>query len=96
METISNGQPFLRIVAAAAVIGTLGFVCGYFGPLYLLKDAGVGPVTGFFIGPLGAAIGVATAMHSSRNPKTAKQFVCRLLIVSSIFAAATIVLVALQ
>jgi uncharacterized membrane protein YeaQ/YmgE (transglycosylase-associated protein family) len=52
-----------RIVGAlvgALLVGALGFLCGFFGPLIFTPEANQGPLLGIFItGPLGAVLGAA-------------------------------------
>jgi hypothetical protein len=56
----------------ALIVGGIGFVGGFFGPLVLAPDANQGPLLGIFItGPLGAilgAIGGAIYSVASRPP----------------------------
>jgi hypothetical protein len=59
------------IVTGAAVVGGIGFVAGFFGPLLIAPGANQGPLLGlFFTGPLGivaGAIGGAVYALSRRN-----------------------------
>ena len=52
------------------VLGGIGFVLGFFGPLVLAPDANQGPLLGIFItGPAGFVVGtLAGAIVSSRKP----------------------------
>ena len=46
------------ILVGAVVLGGIGFVVGFFGPMYADPGAAQGPMLGiFFTGPLGALIG---------------------------------------
>ena len=46
------------ILKGALIVGAIGFVAGFFGPLILAPDANQGPLLGIFItGPLGAVVG---------------------------------------
>jgi hypothetical protein len=49
-------------MVAAVTFGIFSFLVGYFGPLYLLKDAGVGPISGFFFAPAGIAVGTVCSV----------------------------------
>ena len=43
-----------------AIVGTAGFVAGFFGPMILVPSANQGPLLGILItGPVGAAVGFA-------------------------------------
>lgn len=46
------------ILTGAVVLGSIGFVGGFFGPILLTPDANQGPLLGIFItGPLGFVLG---------------------------------------
>jgi hypothetical protein len=48
----------MSIVRGAVVVGTLGFVAGFFGPIIFTPKANQGPLLGIFItGPLGVIVG---------------------------------------
>ena len=96
MESVSNTKLFLLATGAAIAVGTIGFVCGYFGPLYLLAEPGVGPVTCLFTAPIGAGIGFAAAVHATVSELSGRRFCYRLLAVSLLFAAGVITLVLVQ
>jgi outer membrane lipoprotein SlyB len=53
----------------ALVLGGLGFVAGFFGPMILAPEANQGPMLGIFItGPAGAVIGaIAGAWYAKRR-----------------------------
>jgi hypothetical protein len=54
IKTLFNGG-----CLGAVVLGGIGFVGGFFGPMLLTPDANQGPMLGIFItGPLGAILGV--------------------------------------
>ena len=43
----------------AVILGGIGFVAGFFGPILFTPDANQGPLLGIFItGPLGAILGL--------------------------------------
>lgn len=49
---------FLHGVIGAALLGGVGFIGGFFGPMILALDANQGPLLGIFItGPLGFILG---------------------------------------
>jgi cation transport ATPase len=96
MNAISNGKLLLRVMTAAIGVGLLGFICGFFGPLYLLRNAGVGPITAFFAAPVGLFIGTATAVQGCAAGLTGRRYAYRMLAVAAIFAAATLTFVMLQ
>jgi hypothetical protein len=96
MEAISNTQSGVRMITGAIAMGLVGFVCGYFGPLWLLPDPGVGPLTAIFTIPAGVLIGTLTAIHSSMRGLTTRKFVYRMLGVALVFAAATLAIVVTQ
>jgi len=55
------------------IVGGIGFVFGYFGPLIWAPDANQGPLLGIFItGPLGFVVGLAAGVvvQLRKNPKT--------------------------
>jgi hypothetical protein len=96
MESVSNTKLFLRAMGAAVAVGTLGFVCGYFGPLYLLPDPGVGPLTALFAAPIGACIGLTTSVYATVSGLSGRRYSYRLLAVALLFAAGVITLVIAQ
>jgi hypothetical protein len=96
MRDISNARLLLRAMIAAAIFAVVGFGCGFFGPLYLLADAGVGPVTGFLAAPMGASLGVATAVYVSTTVQSDTQYARRLLAVLVAFATVILLVVLLQ
>ncbi|WP_376690612.1 hypothetical protein [Wenzhouxiangella sp. EGI_FJ10409] len=52
------GGPLPSMLIGASVLGGLGFVIGFFGPLILAPEANQGPLLGIFItGPLGIVLG---------------------------------------
>jgi len=53
------------MLAGAAVLGAVGFTCGFFGPIVLSPEANQGPLLGIFItGPLGVVVGAALGLLS--------------------------------
>ena len=49
---------FASIALGAIIVGAVGFVAGFFGPIIFAPDANQGPMLGIFItGPLGFLIG---------------------------------------
>jgi hypothetical protein len=51
-------SPFQSGCLGALVVGTVGFVAGFFGPMILNPSANQGPMLGIFItGPGGAVLG---------------------------------------
>lgn len=96
METISNLRLLVRLLVASAAFAIIGFSCGYLGPLYLLRDAGVGPVTGFFMAPLGVLIGAVAAVWGSVKGYKPPEYAARLGMVAAVFAAAIVALVLVQ
>ena len=49
---------FVHALLGAAILGGLGFIGGFFGPLIFAPEANQGPLLGIFItGPLGALLG---------------------------------------
>ena len=53
----------------AAIVGGLGFVLGFFGPMLLAPEANQGPMLGLFVtGPAGVVIGaIAGAVYAKRR-----------------------------
>mgnify|MGYP005854265381 CR=1 FL=1 len=53
----------------AAIVGGLGFVLGFFGPMLLAPEANQGPMLGLFVtGPAGVVIGaIAGALYARRR-----------------------------
>jgi hypothetical protein len=48
-----------RAVRPALIVGGIGFVAGFFGPMILKPDANQGPMLGIFItGPIGFLLGL--------------------------------------
>jgi hypothetical protein len=56
-ETMNSG-PWATAGLGAAIIGAIGFIGGFFGPIVFTPDANQGPLLGLFItGPLGVVVG---------------------------------------
>lgn len=59
----SNAQSRKRsgvTLAGGAILGAIGFIAGFFGPLVFTPANNLGPLLGFFLtGPLGFIVGVA-------------------------------------
>jgi hypothetical protein len=87
METVSNLAFTFRVVVAAVLFTTVGFISGYFGPLYLFQDAGVAPVTGYFAAPVGTLVGIVAAVWGSMKGFKPAGYALRLAIIAMIFAA---------
>lgn len=52
-------KTFGRILLPAFVVGGIGFIAGFFGPILLTPEANQGPLLGIFItGPLGFVFGL--------------------------------------
>jgi hypothetical protein len=96
MEPISNTALLVRILSSVVIVGGVGLVCGYLGPLYLLTDPGVGPLTALFTAPIGVAIGVAVAVWSAIAGISGRKYVYCLVTAAVVFAVATLVLVVVQ
>lgn len=53
-----TGGPFVTAGLGAAIVGAIGFIGGFFGPIIFAPDANQGPLLGLFItGPLGVVVG---------------------------------------
>jgi hypothetical protein len=70
----ATGSPLQRGCLGAVVVGTVGFVGGFFGPMLLAPSANQGPMLGIFItGPGGAVLGfiggVAHALARQRRER---------------------------
>jgi hypothetical protein len=67
----AEGSTSVSVMAGlgAVIVGGLGFVLGFFGPMILAPGANQGPMLGLFItGPAGAVIGaVAGAVYAMRR-----------------------------
>ena len=96
IENVSNLTFAVRVITATIVFTVVGFISGYFGPLYLLPDAGVGPLTGFFAAPVGAFIGILAAMWGSMKGFKPAGYVGRLAIIAIFFASLILAVVVLQ
>jgi len=48
---------FVWGIMGALAGGAIGFIAGFVGPLVLSPDDNLGPMLGFFTGPLGVAVG---------------------------------------
>lgn len=57
--------PISSMSLGAVILGTVGFIGGFFGPIIFMPEANQGPLLGIFItGPLGFILGaVAGAIH---------------------------------
>ncbi|MEX0922275.1 MAG: hypothetical protein WDZ84_05830 [Rhodovibrionaceae bacterium] len=60
----------LRVLGTALLLGLIGFVLGFFGPMLLAQDANQGPLLGIFItGPGGLLLGlVVGVIRELRRP----------------------------
>lgn len=57
-EKISNGLA-THIILGGIIIGSIGFILGFFGPIIFSPDSNQGPLLGIFItGPLGFLMGL--------------------------------------
>jgi hypothetical protein len=61
------------MVLGGVIVGGIGFVAGFFGPIIFTPEANQGPLLGIFItGPLGfifgALVGLAISLIPSRKP----------------------------
>lgn len=67
----AEGSTSVAVMAGlgAAILGGLGFVAGFFGPMILAPQANQGPLLGLFItGPAGVVIGaIAGALYVKRR-----------------------------
>ncbi|HET7111608.1 MAG TPA: hypothetical protein VFI41_12095 [Gemmatimonadales bacterium] len=53
-----DGGPFVTAGIGAAIVGAIGFIGGFFGPIIFTPDANQGPLLGLFItGPIGVVVG---------------------------------------
>jgi hypothetical protein len=67
----AEGSGSVAVMAGlgAVILGGLGFVAGFFGPMILVPQANQGPMLGLFItGPAGVVIGaIAGAVYAKRR-----------------------------
>jgi hypothetical protein len=67
----AEGSTSVAVMAGlgAAILGGLGFVAGFFGPMIFAPEANQGPMLGLFItGPAGVVIGaIAGAIYAMRR-----------------------------
>jgi hypothetical protein len=64
-----DGPVGARALRGAALLGSIGFVAGFFGPMLLAPDANQGPLLGLFVlGPGGALAGALLGVMSGRPP----------------------------
>jgi hypothetical protein len=57
-----------RVLMYALVFGGIGFIAGFFGPIYLAPEANQGPLLGIFItGPGGFLFGLLYGLIKSRT-----------------------------
>ena len=58
MENVRENGLLALTFGGALAVGTIGFVCGFFGPMIFAPEANQGPLLGLFItGPLGFVAG---------------------------------------
>lgn len=75
----------------AAVLGAVGFACGFFGPIVFSPDANQGPLLGIFItGPGGAALGAILGFVVGLLPLSARVVRLCLIVVSIALAGVTL------
>lgn len=59
--TFANKGSVLSLVShiftGALIVGSIGFIGGFFGPIIFMSDANQGPLIGFFTGPIGFLLG---------------------------------------
>jgi hypothetical protein len=96
METVSNSKFLTRVAVAMLAFGSLGFECGYYGPVYLLADPGVGPLMGFFTGPIGALVGAGAAAHATIKGFSRSKYVAQLLAAAVAFTGVVLIVVMIQ
>ena len=67
----AEGSTSVAVMAGlgAVILGGLGFVAGFFGPMIFAPDANQGPMLGLFVtGPAGVVIGaIAGAIYAMRR-----------------------------
>ena len=72
-EANSCARSLVFFLGGAALVGGIGFIAGFFGPIIFAPEANQGPLLGIFItGPLGFIIGGLTGLvyaHVSANRK---------------------------
>jgi len=85
-----------RVITAALAYGAVGFVCGFFGPIFLLEDFGCGPLTGFLAAPVGAAIGGGMALWANGAARSVVQYRRYVVGVAVVFGLAILGLVLVQ
>ena len=52
-----------------AILGVIGFICGFVGPVIFMPEANQGPLLGIFItGPLGFVVGLVVGFVLSLRP----------------------------
>lgn len=86
----------VRVFTAALLVGMVGFLSGYFGPIYLLENPGLGPLTGFLVTPVAVAAGAAVAAWTISNGSSRFTYVLCLTVVGVVVAGAILVLVLVQ
>lgn len=73
-RTQDGGGVLTMTVAGAMVVGTVGFLGGFFGPMILAPDANQGPLLGIFVtGPLGFLLGGAGGLVYGLARRSAQQ-----------------------
>ena len=88
----SRGSRIARGAAwGALVVGGVGFVCGFFGPIALSPDANQGPLLGIFItGPGGALLGALLGAVTGALEVRPSTFRIALGVASALMAATTL------
>ena len=64
---VESRRAMKRVILGGVILGGVGFIAGFVGPILLRPDANQGPLLGIFItGPLGFVVGAAAGWISTR------------------------------
>jgi hypothetical protein len=85
------------VALSVLLMGSVGFMAGFIGPIILTPSANQGPLLGiFFTGPLGVVLGLGLGIACAVFARNRQKVAVTLLVVGNVLYAVVIVLVILR